>query len=82
MRALVLAALVVAGVALTPAAPANAQVSPACLKHVAEEGTTPASDRAYHTLHGGESPCEEQQVFESTNNSDGKSRYCRKHWFC
>lgn len=86
MRALVLAALVVVGVTLTPAAPANAQVSAKCLSHMAKEKTTAVADRLYHLTHGGESPCEESEAVEfdapKDNNNEGKSHYCRKHWFC
>lgn len=82
-----MAGLVAVG-CLTAPAPAHAEVSAACITHMAKEKTTAVADRLYHLTHGGESPCEESEAVEfdnnhNNNNSDsGKSRYCRKHWFC
>ncbi len=56
--------------------------------HVAEHGGL-AADSAYHVSHGELPTCnEERKTSSDTNNnkdkskSDGKSRYCRKHFFC
>lgn len=63
----------------------------------ASQKTTAAGDRRYHLEHGEFSPCTEQDANEGEavdtrgsaaspdndkHEDSGKSRYCRKHWFC
>jgi hypothetical protein len=64
------------------AAPASAE---SCAAHLARTGSTEAADIAYHAVHGGESPCAVSPAVESSSKSrdqDGKSRFCRKRWYC
>lgn len=93
MRALMIAALAAAGLAFAPAPTAHA-VSAACWAHLSKVDTaqTPAADRRFHLERGEFSPCSEADAGESSARSttsdnrgsadEGKSRYCRKHWFC
>ncbi len=44
-----------------------------------------AADSAYHVLHGELPTCEPEEspgYVSSSDESEGKSRYCRKRWFC
>lgn len=69
---------------------AAADVSAACLAHLAEHpGTTPAADRRFHLQRGEESPCSAADAAdgyasssEKRKDDEGKSRYCRKRWWC
>lgn len=83
---------------LSPTPVAEAEVSSGCLAHLAglHDGTSAAEDVRYHTRKGEFSPCTEREAaeadrgttrFEETSHDesgrdDGKSRYCRKRWFC
>lgn len=61
----------------TPHAHADANVSPACIAHIAGKNTTPAGDARYHLVHGGESPCKgsDSSTQESSHDeSDGSWR--------
>lgn len=92
MRALLVAAITAGIVTVTNAPAAHAEVSAACWAHLAGKSThvTPAADRRYHLERGEESPCSEADAGWSTASSDsghrhddeGKSRYCRKRWWC
>ncbi|ASZ75512.1 site-specific recombination directionality factor RDF [Mycobacterium phage Kimona] len=85
------------GLALFTSGPAEAAPSSACLAHLADKQThtTPAADRRYHLQRGEPSPCSEQdaqggeespaspvQRDDQDKRDGGKSRFCRKHWFC
>lgn len=62
--------------------------------HAAEHGTTVAADSRYHVARGELPTCEaqpqqrqENRSSSSSNSSksyedEGKSRHCRKHWYC
>lgn len=83
---------VAAAGALLMASPgeAHAEVSAGCVAHLASRpGETPAGDRRFHLARGEESPCSEADAgWDSASKDDsgrsgcGKSRFCRKHWFC
>ncbi|AMS00982.1 site-specific recombination directionality factor RDF [Mycobacterium phage Loser] len=92
---LVLLALVSIGTIQVGPAPAHAEVSAACWQHLAGKKTavTPAADRRYHLERGEPSPCTEVDANEGSRPAatptedkpkpdEGKSRYCRKKWFC
>ena len=86
--AVMAAAIAVVGVMLAPAA--TAEVSSACWSHLAAmpagEIVTPAEDVRYHLSRGEESPCadSDQGVGRSSSRDGdgGKSRFCRKRWWC
>jgi hypothetical protein len=81
MRA-ALAALIAFGGLVVAAPVATAE---SCAAHLAKAGTTKAADIAYHAVNGGESPCKDDTAGEYSQQSkdrDGKSRFCRKHWYC
>lgn len=75
---------------------AKADISSQCLVHLAglHDGTTAAEDVRYHTRKGEFSPCSEKEAAEADRGTtrfeessrdetyEGKSRYCRKRWFC
>ncbi|ASR86534.1 hypothetical protein SEA_CHANGELING_82 [Mycobacterium phage Changeling] len=94
---LVLLALVSIGTIQVGPAPAHAEVSAACWQHLAGKKTavTPAADRRYHLERGEPSPCTEYDANEGSRPApaaksepkpakpdEGKSRYCKKRWFC
>lgn len=88
VTALVAAAAALAAMLL--AAPeSHAEVSAGCAAHLASKpGETAASDRRYHLERGEESPCSGRDAYgwgesrSGDDDRDGKSRYCRKHWYC
>lgn len=85
-------------VLLSPPAPAHAEVSAECWAHLvaipSSQRTTAAGDVRYHRERGELSPCTEREAAEADRTAqatgpsdsreydDGKSRYCRKRWFC
>lgn len=80
------AAAVVIGAYPTTGGLANA--SPICeprsAVHVAEHGGLTA-DRAWHVAHGERPTCGGSGSgarASGDKDDDGKSRYCRRHWFC
>ncbi|AHJ86441.1 putative RDF protein [Mycobacterium phage 40AC] len=88
-----LALLATASIQVGPA-PAHA-VTPECWAHLAgvDKANTPAADRRYHLERGQHSPCTEQDANEGSRPADsarqgddkpdeGKSRFCRKRWYC
>ena len=81
--------------AVTFAPVAQAEVSAACWAHLAglrDKTTTAAADVRYHRMRGEASACNEQEAREADGarsaksderkHDEGKSRYCRKHWYC
>lgn len=92
----VAAALAVAVVPLAVPATAHSEVSARCWAHLAEipagQKTTAAGDVRYHLARGEFSPCSEQEAREvdgarssegeRRNDDQGKSRYCKRRWFC
>ena len=70
LKALVATIAVLTAMVAGPAAPAHAE---SCEAHLAKHGTTKSADIAYHSIHGGESPC----GYESNSrvNSESKQRY-------
>lgn len=90
MRGLVVAAVAVASLLAAPA-PAGAEVSSGCAAHLAAHpGESAAGDRRFHLARGEESPCSEADAGYSREVSsrdgergeEGKSRFCRKRWYC
>lgn len=76
-----LAALIAFG-GLVVAAPAATAES--CAAHLAKTGSSEAADIAYHAVHGGYSPCAQssEPAANKGKDRDGKSRWCRKRWYC
>lgn len=79
--------------ALMLAAPseAHAELSAGCAAHLASRpGETAAGDRRFHLARGEESPCTAADAgltpvshSDGRDRSDGgKSRFCRRNWFC
>ena len=65
------------GVAYGPAAPAQAE---SCEAHLAKHGTSKAADIAYHSTHGGESPCgyETDRRVDNSQSKDYNDDYSRR----
>ncbi|AOT24729.1 hypothetical protein PBI_STASIA_73 [Mycobacterium phage Stasia] len=73
---------------------ASADVTAECWAHLSDKQshTTPAADRRFHLQRGEPSPCTEQDAKnglpkaksdEAKDKADeGKSRFCRKRWYC
>ncbi|AQT28478.1 site-specific recombination directionality factor RDF [Mycobacterium phage Pistachio] len=86
-------ASILAALGLLLLTPVSAQASPTCeyrsAAHIAEHGGF-AADNAWHIAHGDLPTCDPEpergSVQPSTDNyqdrDEGKSRFCRKHWFC
>lgn len=84
------------GLMLAPVAGAQPVCADRSASHAAEHGTTVAADSRWHVSRGelptcgadsGESVADTREDsverFDDDNrDSDRKSRYCRKHWFC
>lgn len=79
--------------ATTPPAHAAPLCEPRSAAHAAEHGTTVAADSRYHVARGELPTCEAQSQSRDSgsssssngsysNEDEGKSRYCRKRWFC
>lgn len=75
------------GAALVPAPEADAMpCAHRSAAHVAEHGGT-AADSRYHLAQGELPTCGDEASSARENNhrdkdDDGKSRFCRRHWFC
>jgi hypothetical protein len=75
------------GAALVPAPEASAvPCAPRSAAHVAEHGGM-AEDSRWHVANGQLPTCNEEASSARENDNpdrdrDGKSRYCRRHWFC
>lgn len=95
IAALIAPALLAIGVLVGTAPPANADVSAECWAHLSDKQshTTPAADRRFHLERGEPSPCTEADARDGlpkASSSDrakdkadeGKSRFCRKRWYC
>ncbi|ASW31334.1 hypothetical protein SEA_FRED313_76 [Mycobacterium phage Fred313] len=90
-------ASILAALGLLLLTPVSAQASPTCeyrsAAHIAEHGGF-AADNAWHIAHGDRPTCDPDRHSDDSpvvktpdtkSNSDrdgGKSRFCRKHWFC
>jgi len=73
----------------------HADAQESCAAHLAKHGVSKAVDIAEHRagIQPGKSPCDtgeeaaqashrESTEKRSDDRSDGKSRYCRKRWWC
>jgi hypothetical protein len=67
VRLLLVAVAVATATVFGPATPAWAET---CEAHLAKQGTTKEADIAYHSVHGGESPCKGDS---NKSNNSGKS---------
>lgn len=78
--------------ALASPTEAAAEVSASCAAHLASRpGETPAGDRRFHLARGEKSPCTAADAgsgavaaakSDGGRDRDGKSRFCRRNWFC
>ena len=70
LKALVATIAVLTAMVAGPATSAHAE---SCEAHLAKHGTTKTADIAYHSTHGGESPCGYEN--NSGVDSESKQRY-------
>jgi len=70
-QGLIVAVLAVIALMLTPGT-ANAET---CVEHLLKAGTTKDADIAYHYVHGGESPCKQQESSNSSTNTSRERRH-------
>ncbi|AOT25580.1 hypothetical protein SEA_NORBERT_75 [Mycobacterium phage Norbert] len=88
-------AAILAALGLLLLTPVSAQAGPTCehrsAAHIAEHGGF-AADNAWHIAHGDLPTCDSERHSDDSpsaptpqddsDRDEGKSRFCRKHWFC
>lgn len=70
-KVLIVIAAVFTAMIYAPATPAHAET---CAAHLASHGVSKSADIEYHILHGGESPCKEEQDRQQAANNSSKSQ--------
>ncbi len=76
LRAFLATIAVLTAMVAGPATPAQAQ---GCAAHLAEHGTTKEADILYHSVHGGESPCKDENNGPKATSGDDKD-YRTSRW--
>lgn len=83
-----LSAIMLASVLPAPTASAGPLCEPRAAEHAREHGMSVKADSRWHVENGELPTCGTESSSGNFTNRDsgsrdeGKSRYCRKHWFC
>lgn len=85
---LAVSAIILGAVVSAPTASAGPLCEPRAAEHAREHGMSVKADSRWHVENGERPTCGTESSSGSFSNRDngnrdeGKSRYCRKHWFC